>query len=191
MTGFEIAAIASASAGALNKLFGADPDEENRKRMEEYQKLLNQRTNKALAAQSNWKGFYDDAASQMAPRFAFAGQQAGLAADAGASTAQANLRRSLGAGGEAIGSAIGAGIQTGADLQQASLRSLAESDIIANAQRMAQARAGLIAQGQVAPPSMFTGQKNQQTTNLFGNLATSLGSYGQYRNSQGGQGVVQ
>lgn len=176
----EYLAIASSGIGALNQLFSDDPDRENMRRYRQYQDQLDTRLNRALAAGTQWKGFYDDASAQMAPRLAFAGQQGALAASAGASRAQANLRRSLGAGGEAIGTAIGAGLQTGSTLQQSSLRGLAESDIISAAQRMAQARAGMIASSPIAAPPSYTGAKSQQTTNLFGNLGTALGSYSQY-----------
>lgn len=176
----------SGGLGILNSLMAKDPDKENMERFRQYQTRVDAQTNRALAAQTQWKGFYDDAAQQLAPRLQFAGQQAALSANTGAMRAQANLRRSLGAGGEAIGEAIGAGLQTGANLQQASLRSLAESDLIGASQRMAQARAGLIMSAPNPAPPMYTGAKSQQVTSTFGNLATTLGAYASSKKDDGG-----
>lgn len=183
MDPFSVAGIISGGLGVLNSFMGKDPDEENLKRMQLQQNMFDQRMHQATAAQGNWKGFYDDAMAVAAPRLAFADRQAGLAASAGAQRAQANMRRTLGAGNP-LGEALASGITTGVANQQNTLRALATSDIISQAQRMAQARAGLIAGSPVAQVPMYTGQKNMMNTGLLGNLATSLGVYGQWREDQ-------
>ena len=180
MDPFTVAGMISGGIGVVNSLMGKDPDEENMRRYRMQQQAYDQRMNQAMATGQNWGGFYDDAMAVAAPRLAFADQQAGLVAQSGASRAQAGMRRALGAGNP-LGEALGAGLTTGVATQQNTLRALATSDIIEQAQRMAQAKAGLMLGGPMAQMPAYGGYKNQAMTGMFGNLATSLGAYGQYR----------
>jgi len=183
MDPFTIAGMVSGGLGVMNSLMAPDPDEENMRRYKMQQQAFDQRMNQATAAQTQWKGFYDDAMAELAPQLAWAQRQKQQAGSSGAKQAQANVRRSLGA--NPFGEAIAAGIQTGADDAASSLRALATSDAISQAQRMAQARAGLIANSPMAQMPSYTGAKSMMTTAMLGNLGTTLGAYGSEREKQG------
>lgn len=181
MDPFTVAGLVSGGLGAVNALFGPDIDEENRRLMEEYQGRIDQRTAQALALASQWKSAYDDALSVLEPRLGFGQRQQRMAGREGARAAQASVRRSLGTGGDVFGAAIGAGLETGADMEATTLSALARSAAIEAAQNQALARAGFVAGAPVAPPPQFTGQKSAMTTGLLANFATGLGYLGTQR----------
>ena len=169
-----IAGLFSTGIGAVNMLFGNDPEEETRR-------LQQRRLQQALFESGNFHKDYDEIMGILGPRLAFANKQAELAKRGGAQSAQADMRRQLGAGGAPIASAISAGVNAGISNDTNTLRGLAVSDAMDSAKRQAMMRAQMMIG---APLQQSTGQRTQQVSGLFNNLGLGLGYLGSQQQGQ-------
>lgn len=167
-------ALASFGASAFNTLTAPDPNEQNRQIAERNRQLIEKRRLEIQGIFGQRGEFFEEEIGRLGPKLAFAGTQGRQAATAGARSAQAGVRRSLGPGGSVFASSLSAGAATAATDRQNTLRALA----ITEANRAVQARisgeVGAIAGLPFGFESGFVPGRSQQFASLFANLGTSF-----------------
>jgi hypothetical protein len=176
-----IAAAASLGASALSTLFGPSQQDILDETQRRNQQLLRERLSQAMQVYGRRGEFFANQMGLLNPQLAFADTQGRQAADVGARSAQAGLRRRLGSSGDIFSAALSSGSRTAATNQQNTLRSLATTEAMRAADREIMGRQNLI-MGQ--PMNMFQpGQsKSGEMSGLFANIGTGLGYLAQNKN---------
>jgi hypothetical protein len=165
---FTIASGLSLATSAGLRVFGPDPEAQQREALAQRMGLLQELFGRRGE-------FFSEQMAAFEPQLAFADTQTRLAAREGARRAQAAIRRRMGGAGDVFGGALQAGAMTGAAGQQNTLRALATTEALRAADRTIGQRANVFG---AQPLPQFTGQHQAGMADLFAQIGTSLGYLG-------------